>query len=173
MAYPQSYDTLIGVDLDECVKFTHVLTDGIVDQLDEVETGKDLVVFVRYGTGVPVMDFIDPSNDTVLVGDVAGVYSSLTTLYKFTYAVPSTWPEGPMVIKVKSATSDLVFTHRVTAVSEESRYASNADLVAATTAINNKLTVVDSGLKQVIAEVTEDVQEIQTIHDQTGFKVII
>ena len=38
---------------------------------------------------------------------------------------------------------------------------------------NTRLDVLESGLRQVIAEVTEDVQEIQTIHEKTGFRVVV
>lgn len=45
--------------------------------------------------------------------------------------------------------------------------------VDSSTVTNAKIDAVESGLRQVISEVTDDVQEIQTIQESTGFRIMI
>ena len=171
MAYPETYDTITNIDLGECVIFSHLLTDGIIDEFTDIETGKDLMFFVKYGSGTPKVDIIDPVNDSSILSALTGTYSSVTTLHKFTYSVPGTWEAKPAIVKVYSDESDLIFTRKVCIVPLGNVLATKADIDNTISTLENKIDTIDSGLKQVISNVVDEVNENQTIIESENSKI--
>ena len=119
MAYPQSYDTIDGLDLAECAVFSHQLTDGIIDTADEISMGTNYCVFAKYGSGTPVISIIDPRADMYLCENEIGVFQPKTGLWKFCINIPtlyapgsedgSAWMEGSAILKLHSSDSVLEY----------------------------------------------------------------
>ena len=188
MAYPQSYDNIEVLDLSECAMYSHMVTDGIIETPGNMAIGGTYMAFARYGSGTPKMTIVDPVANTVLIADVLGEYSTVTTLWKFEAAIPAAWTEKAIIVVVHSDDSELVFTRHTAAISQNNAYATSADIEAmgqmvkdevcgcvstGTTNMNTTLTNVESGIKQILRDVTDEINENQTIMEKTGFRIII
>jgi len=180
MAYPYSYDSLTGIDLGQCATFTHVLTDGIVDEFGQIELGKQLVFFVKFGSGVPRISIINTESDYYLVKDIAGIYSPVTTLYKFVIDVPvagtvnfdysDVWQEMTAIVKLDSVDSELVFTRRVSIIDSSHKCATASDMVD----LYDRLDSMESGIRTIIANVIDEVNENQLIiTTKKGWQILI
>jgi hypothetical protein len=188
MAYPETYDTIQGIDLAACAMYSHLMVDGIVNTPGNLAIGGTYTVFARYGSGTPKVDIIDPNGDVILISGATGVWSDVTTLWKFDIGVPSDWPERVIVVKLYSDESPLVYTRHVIAISQTNAYATSGDIAAigqmvkdevcgcvssGTANISTALTNVESGIKQVLSNVTDEINENQVILEKTGFKIIV
>lgn len=169
MAYPYNYDNLTGIDLGECATFSHVLTDGIIDEFDTIELNKQLIFFAKYGSGVPKVSIINPNTNFYLVKDIEGTYSPVTTLYKFVINIPEKgtinldytdiWDEMVAIVKLDSDDSQLIFTRRVKILDATNKCATAADMVD----LYDRLENMEFGIKQIMSNIITEVNENQII----------
>lgn len=158
MGYPLEYDNLENLDLNECVSYSHSLTDGILGDFYKVPLGDLLRVFARYSASTTPLLSLVKYDQTYLEKDIPGIEFNGTGTYYFDIVIGDlgektpddyVWQDGFYVLKLHSANSDIVYSKPIKLIRTEDACATRQDLTEVSEQITEQSNEIQSDIDYV------------------------